>query len=311
MQSRSPAAFTLVELLVVIAMIGVMISMMLAGVQSAREATRRASCQGKLAQLGLALHNYEAAHLTLPPGSLDAQGPVAHVAAGYHHGWLTQILPYLDHAVTERHIDRTVSVYHKNNRPVADLRLHALNCPSSPGPSRNESHYAGVHHDSAAPLDVDNHGVLFLNSRVRLDDIQDGTSHTLFVGEKHADAADLGWMSGTRATLRNVGGAIGSRPPVGSTFPAIGAGPSGLSAESDDSTPAGPEEPAIRPRPAVVSPAMLEVGGFGSAHRVVGFAFGDGRVAFLSPSLSADVLQRLAHRADGKLLDDRDLPGIE
>ena len=47
--------------------------------------------------------------------------------------------------------------------------------------------------------------MFFLNSGVRYDDITDGSSHTLFVGEKLPDGWDLNWLSGTRATLRNTG----------------------------------------------------------------------------------------------------------
>jgi prepilin-type processing-associated H-X9-DG protein len=55
-------------------------------------------------------------------------------------------------------------------------------------------------------LDADNNGLLFLNSRVRFEDLVDGSSYTLAVGEKIIRGyQDLGWMSGTAATLRNTG----------------------------------------------------------------------------------------------------------
>ena len=61
-------AFTLIEFLVVMAVIGILIGLLLPAVQAAREAARRAQCVNNLKQLGLALHNYEGSHLTFPSG---------------------------------------------------------------------------------------------------------------------------------------------------------------------------------------------------------------------------------------------------
>ena len=66
------------------------------------------------------------------------------------------------------------------------------------------SSYAGCQNDVEAPIDVDNHGVFYLNSRVRVIDVSDGLAQTLFVGEL-VKSSPLGWVSGTRATLRNTG----------------------------------------------------------------------------------------------------------
>ncbi len=78
------AGFTLVELLAVVGVIGVLIALLLPAIQAARETARRAACQSKLVQLGLALAQYEASHRALPPGTVNPTGPIRNQPDGYH-----------------------------------------------------------------------------------------------------------------------------------------------------------------------------------------------------------------------------------
>jgi len=208
-------AFTLVELLVVIAIIGILVGLLLPAVQAAREAARRTQCSNNLLQFGIALHNYDMAHRKLPPGTVDAKGPIVHLPIGFHHSWIVQILPMLDERVAYGSIKHSQSIYSNANAPVRMYSFGTLHCPSHPNSSGSQTNYAGVHDSREVPIDVTNNGVLFLNSAIRFDDIIDGASHTLFVGEKFSDATELGWTSGTRSTLRNTGSPIGANRGVG------------------------------------------------------------------------------------------------
>jgi prepilin-type N-terminal cleavage/methylation domain-containing protein/prepilin-type processing-associated H-X9-DG protein len=291
---RSPGerrGFTLIELLVVIAIISVLIALLLPAVQSAREAARRAQCVNNLMQLGLALQSYESAHEVLPPGVVSQTGPVLDQPKGYGYGWLTQILPYCEMKNVYNHFNMKLGLYEPDNSTTRTNLVRGFLCPSDGGPTRDKNRiamtsYVGIHHDVEAPIAADNHGVLFLNSAIRYEDVTDGASLTFFVGEKLNDGLDLGWASGTRASLRNTG-AVPNRTPFGSAA----TGAARASAADDDAEAATAGTPSF-------------VGGFASRHPGgSNFAFGDGSVRFIKSSVSATVYQHLGNRADGEVID--------
>src|SRR5438045_2343013 len=92
MRSRRWAAFTLTELMVVIAIIGVLIGLLSPAIQRAREASLRTQCGNNLHQLGLALYMYHDLQGAFPPGLTSPQSGDPHVWTT----WLTRILPFLD-----------------------------------------------------------------------------------------------------------------------------------------------------------------------------------------------------------------------
>src|SRR5687768_14789445 len=84
--------FTLVELLLVTAVVGLLTALSAAGVQRARAAADRARCGNHLRQLGLALHQYHQSRGALPPGTAGPADPTPFLA------WHARLLPYLGRA---------------------------------------------------------------------------------------------------------------------------------------------------------------------------------------------------------------------
>jgi prepilin-type N-terminal cleavage/methylation domain-containing protein len=309
------SAFTLIELLVVIAIIAILIALLLPAVQQAREAARRTQCRNNLMQIGIALHNYEMAFETLPPGVSNPAGPVLNKPDGYHMSWITQILPYLEQRNAFNKIDFTESVYAAANQPVRKHVIPGLNCPSSPmshaatapdGTMFALNAYAGIHNDVEAPIDVNQNGVLFLNSSVRYDQVTDGSSSTIYVSEYRNDPQQplnitLGWMSGTRGTLRNV--VVAMKAPANAAPPQTeDAGGDGETesiwyGRHDDKAVTVPIDPETQ------LPAAEYVGGLSSFH-VGGWhsLMGDGSVRFISQNIGLRVLRNLANRRDGELV---------
>lgn len=277
--------FTLVELLVVIAIISILISLLLPAVQAAREAARRTTCANNISQIGLALQTHEFSTERLPPGVVNPDGPIRNVADGQHVSWTVQALPYLEHGNAFRLFDQEAGAYALGNAPVRQNAMRIFVCPTQPGDPFNAdrsaavSHYGACHHHEESPIDDDNKGLLFLNSSVRYSDILDGSAHTILVGEIIVDRDALGWVSGTRATLRNTGSFehYQQRMVEGETEPATRLAPQG----------------------------PLDVGGFGSLHAGgAQFCLADGSYRFLVDTTDAAVLKQLGHRADGELVSE-------
>ena len=310
---RRSRGFTLIELLVVIAIIAVLIALLLPAVQAAREAARRCQCVNNLMQLGIAAKNYENSFESLPSGVVNPAGPIVDAPKGYHFNWITQLLPYLDAKPVYRRLDFNKDLYMPENGTARSILMSSLLCPSATGAVRTgrtapspplggdpaQTNYAACHNDAETPIDSKNNGVFFLNSRIRYEDIEDGASQTIFFGEKTAEDTELGWASGTRATLRNAGWLIngGGRGIANAPIRKRRRGRRRGRRRRHDRSP--------RPAASTAGDAKQPVvGGFSSRHPGgANFAFGDGSVRFLKNTMTPRIFKLLANRADGDLIN--------
>ena len=118
-----PAAFTLVEILVVLVIISTLIALLLPAVQSAREAARMTQCKNNLKQLALACHHYESVERTLPLLYASSNQP----------GWITAILPYFDGGNLCEAYNPKQPWFDQSNADAVRRPIATLECPSTPG----------------------------------------------------------------------------------------------------------------------------------------------------------------------------------
>jgi prepilin-type N-terminal cleavage/methylation domain-containing protein/prepilin-type processing-associated H-X9-DG protein len=127
---RVERGFTLIELLVVITIIGVMVSMLLPAVQSAREAARRNSCTNNMKQIGLAINNFEAARKMLPT---SGEGSYAGKTCFSRHSLFTVLLPYVEKGDVYDRIDLRTGYRNSAANMAACARpIESYVCPSNP-----------------------------------------------------------------------------------------------------------------------------------------------------------------------------------
>src|SRR5262245_2873418 len=194
-------AFTLVELLVIIAIIAVLIALLLPAVQRVREAANRVQCANNLRQLGLALHNYHDVHRRFPPGLLNTAWP-ARSPDYERRSWMPRILSFIEQEALSREFEehRRIGVDYPWYSEHASTPIPLLLCPSDPAGPKTFGFGAtpiseGFHGNYALclgstvlnpPDDLTGtrrNGMFFALSRIRLGDVIDGTSSTLMGGE--------------------------------------------------------------------------------------------------------------------------------
>ena len=192
----SRSGFTLIELLAVIAIIGMLVGLMVPAVQQAREAARQMQCRNNLREYGVALHGYHADNNRFPMGNVP------------YRNWTAQsmLLPYLEGGAVFRLINYKFPGYCFQAYSTAPVQqdpgavvLAVDKCPDDPNAGKiwydtpadghhGLTNYLGVMGTSSTAND----GILFSGHAVRIQDIQDGTSNTIIMGERGM-SNDLYW----------------------------------------------------------------------------------------------------------------------
>lgn len=176
--------FTLAELLVVVAIIGVLLGLLLPAVQAAREAARRTECENYLKQIGIALHAYHATNRRFPPGS-----NIHTTSGGSGSSWHGLILSYMDRAnLSTQNISDRYTVIDEFTCPSA---VDVTTAVPPPLPTSTYAGVTGAGSDGKLLRPTEGNcgfvymdGVFYPESDTRLRDITDGSSHTLAVGER-------------------------------------------------------------------------------------------------------------------------------
>ncbi len=109
-------AFTLVELLVVVAIIGVLVALLIPAIQASRAGASRAACANNMRQVALAAQNYVAARGYFPNGSVAKEYPAAPFTAWTLYRWsaLAELTPFLENTAVYNALDLSVPLYGAN-----------------------------------------------------------------------------------------------------------------------------------------------------------------------------------------------------
>jgi prepilin-type N-terminal cleavage/methylation domain-containing protein/prepilin-type processing-associated H-X9-DG protein len=227
-RSEHPRGFTILELLVCIAIIGILAALLLPAISSSREAARRIICVNNLHQIGLALINYHESHDSLPIGwQWEDSGQSA-------YGWSVGLLPYLEQRELYRRTDRTSPLESTSNELARGQAISTFLCPSDitttlftlsspetidtasmPLLTLPTANYVAVF----GTLEADNgipapkgDGPFLEGESVRWEELSNGLSNTLLIGERTMARVPSTWLGidvrGEDAACRLVGSAI-------------------------------------------------------------------------------------------------------
>lgn len=234
---KNRGAFTLVELLVCIAIIGLMMALLLPAIQSIRESARQVQCRNNIKQLSLACHQYESTYKIFP--AYAGEKPPAFVVyadrqqnlAKRGWNWIPKAMMFMEQTQLAKHwgVFGATEIYtlDDDDQRVVQTPLPNLHCPTRRpaeayplidsyqprfGMSAARTDYAmnggpGIPEDKETgdenTIHVSLDGVWRLGLSTRASSISDGLSNTYFIGEKamSSDKYDTGTDFGDRAPI--------------------------------------------------------------------------------------------------------------
>jgi prepilin-type processing-associated H-X9-DG protein/prepilin-type N-terminal cleavage/methylation domain-containing protein len=203
-------AFTLVELIVVVAILGLVVALLLPAIQKVRATVDVLTCTNNLRTLGAALQMHHTGRKYFPSGCTFKPGEDPFV----HGTWCLRVLPYLEQ---EELWHQALAAFRSEPfflvvppHSIGQMKVSSLLCPANTeertSSKQAKTHYLGVAGTNHLAMD----GILFLNSRVRAGEIGDGLSNTLLLGERPpaANGAYGWWYAGWGQDLRGSAEAI-------------------------------------------------------------------------------------------------------
>ena len=324
------SAFTLVELLVVITIIGILIALLLPAVQAAREAARRMQCANNMKQIGLALHNYLCTVGFFPPG--EQYQPASYVNDAYGPTWALSILPYMELQSVFDNINLSYPTYAAplllgpaQHQMALCTVVAAYRCPSSAhantfnyvataqksayGFSFNDLgllEYVGISGSNrVAPYGPTNvtsalaystGGTLYTVSKIAPSDIRDGLSHTMIVGEfsnlaRGQEFAGNGGIGCNEASWALGAGQVSGYVAGGYSVKAVGFPPNSQVYVQSATQACVTCAP---PWPNTHSQSALKSGHPGGIQATLA----DGSVTFINDTIAIEILKDLADRED-------------
>jgi prepilin-type N-terminal cleavage/methylation domain-containing protein len=295
---RKRHAFTLIELLVVIAIIAVLIGLLLPAVQKVREAANRTKCKNNLKQIGVALHNYHDRMGYFPPGyQTKVASDNSDLGPGW--GWASFLLDDLEQNNLTNSIRFDLQISDSANAAARNLVLPVFVCPSeiktgtftvvdangNPLISVARGSYVAMNGVLGVTDDAwDNNGAFIRNRQMRIADITDGLSNTLFVGERATNMSSSTW---TGAVANGVVPAQRYPDPADQLANAEGAPALVLAHGSREHLPN--------------NPLVFDADATSSYHVAgVNFLLGDGSVQSISNTIDGTIYEALLTRAGGE-----------